>query len=288
MSTPAEPIPFRVTVKDPAGALSGDHEARLRPEGLGLALPCGEVMLPRGSCRAEGGAVKAAHDGRELEVAPAGPEAAARLAELASAPPAEVPPPPWLRRPVAVTLVCLVLAAVAFLLSWVLAPKVAGDDWVRFSPEDGAFTVEMPGTPRSDERVLDSPFGAFMNRLSRVERPDDGFVVSHCALPDRFVKGTPVEAHLRSMVLEMVEPHGGGVVSQRQINLGGHPGREVHFTLPNQAGEGVARVYRVNGHAIQLLAVGRGVSPEGKDARRFLESLRLRGPLAAPTPGAGE
>ncbi|MES2732807.1 MAG: TraB/GumN family protein [Bacteroidota bacterium] len=149
--------------------------------------------------------------------------------------------------------------------------KPAQDVWQTFAPEEGAYTVDMPGKPYPYE--INERAGIAMQVL-----PDLGtgmvyyaFSVTAGANGDAQNK----EKQLKEMINRMAKRPGMKMLSERSITFQGHPGRELDMISLSEAQYIKCRVYMRDSQVYMLMAGGKKEQMSTAVATRFFDSFHF-------------
>ena len=172
---------------------------------------------------------------------------------------------------------CLLAAAAALLpipvLAQASAPPAAQTAWSRFAPQEGRFTVLMPGTPqRSETPVLEGPGSPGRSVIYTSVVPDGVFLAGWADYAPDFKFDN--QAELAANRDNFVKGVQGRLLATRAITLGGAPGMEFDVEKPG-AWVARARLYIVGGRPYQLIAINPGTAIDAARATRFFDSLRI-------------
>lgn len=152
----------------------------------------------------------------------------------------------------------------------------AGEQWQKFAPRYGGFSVLMPGVPVYQQNVTNSVSGPVVHHSFKVIRGKvpDGFTVTY---HDLSVGVSPKRAE---MVLDMVESGrtrtGGPRRQSKHIKLGRFPGREVTIMRSDiSAGVMKNRIYLVGNRVYQVMVVTTKKDAAAPKVAKFLDSFTL-------------
>jgi hypothetical protein len=146
--------------------------------------------------------------------------------------------------------------------------------WKKFSPEKGQFSILMP----NDKVDYLAPDASQKNQVSESTKmylsthEQSIFIVSHSDFKN---DQNPVPANelLDSAIEGMLEGKK-KLLSQKDITLGTHPGREIVIRDEKEAITLTGRVFIIN-ERMYILLVGGDKSPEANDISKFLNSFEL-------------
>jgi hypothetical protein len=148
--------------------------------------------------------------------------------------------------------------------------------WQEVVWEDGDFAVLMPGEPQGTERTLggifDATFVQFTNR-------DGAYQVLYYDIPDTTLTHFTTDEILREAVDSGLAHVGAVLVSEHDISLDGHPGREVtgEFALNGADALYHGRYFVADSRFYQVYVVGDADALQQEDSDTFLNSFTLLG-----------
>lgn len=139
------------------------------------------------------------------------------------------------------------------------APAIAQSIWKRFASEEGRFSVLFPGSPEQLSRAV--PYAAGQStefRMFFVERKSDAIVYA-VAYNDFPIPASAINADVMQQALDsgrdaMLTNLKATLLSERPIQLGNHPGRELLFKLSGNA-RGRIRLYFVGTRLYQVWSI---------------------------------
>lgn len=181
---------------------------------------------------------------------------------------------------------------VVVLIGLGLAPLGAADepqppttsDWRTLDPKGGGFSVLMPGKPTSttsSKTVDGQSMTTFLWRST--PRTGQGFVVSYSDYPAGTIDQS-IDAVYHYAIQGAVESTHGQVEAERDVRVGGYPGREAELSIRDSTSGGkikvIARYVLV---APRLYGMSTTSSSGGSaDTKRFFESFVVKeGPRLA-------
>jgi hypothetical protein len=149
-------------------------------------------------------------------------------------------------------------------------------DWREFSSTEGKFAVSLPGTPKRETEKNDDGTLSYMFTLE-VEEPASAYLVSYSDIPDvELLNPEGIKKVLDDAISEFAKGGNATVQGQKEVSLGGNPGREFDFTS-TEGFSGKGRLYVVQKRMYIVVAIAPEInsSPQTQNAQRFLESFRL-------------
>jgi hypothetical protein len=152
--------------------------------------------------------------------------------------------------------------------------NLARREWRVYSSAEGGFELLGPGTPTVNTTVLNAPSGPVeQHSISFDPAGALSFGVAYLDIhPSRLAEG--VDAILSDAVGAMASGAEKTLLDDKEISLGGHPGRE--FGIRTQKGQTTrARVYVMRGRLYILVVNGAPGKDLSDEAPRFLNSFKL-------------
>ena len=137
-------------------------------------------------------------------------------------------------------------------------------EWQKFAPPGGGFSVLFPGTAQSSRQSANGVEVV----VYACENVDFNYVVGYFIFPPNMT------LTLDAVVNCMVSQTKGKLISQKNITLAGHSGREFTALLPSGALIR-QRFAMANGRFYQVGLDGPASLVEGSDATRFFDSFKL-------------
>jgi hypothetical protein len=162
-------------------------------------------------------------------------------------------------------------------------PPLSG--WKDFSPKGGGFRVTMPGRPEEKTRTVETPKGMVKITYYGIERDGLAFLVMRSDLPPDAIAGGARKT-LDEARDAGVQKSGGTLRQEREIELDGHPGREMVLDLPDSRvrGGGIyrTRIYLVGRTHYQAITLSSKARERPEEMKAFLDSFRLTSVGARP------
>jgi len=168
------------------------------------------------------------------------------------------------------------LSIVALCLA-VVAPSARCDDqpeWKEFVAKDGRFKISMPGTPKKRELETESDFGKGVLYMNVVEVGKTMYAANYCDFPAEVKKATLQQVYDSSRDGAVANMEG-KLVSEKNVKLGKHPGREIRINVAEGKRLFRVRVYLVEQRLYQVVVFGTPETATSKDADKFLDSFKL-------------
>lgn len=151
--------------------------------------------------------------------------------------------------------------------------------------EGEGFAAEMPGAPKKETHTVETEAGTLSFNTYTVESGGEVFIVGYNDFPEEMREVDPAEL-LENAKAGAVRNVNGRITGEREITIGGHPGREFVGDGVSPEGEGAqkrdgeatftARIYWVSPRLYQVLHVRPKGNAPGDNARRFLDSFALK------------
>ena len=168
------------------------------------------------------------------------------------------------------------LIILAFPLAVVLACSSLSTKWETVT--EGDLSVEMPGKPTKQAQDLPTPVGKASGQLLTLDKGAEAYVLAFHTFPPLVANANiDPKALLKGGSDSVVRSMNGKVTSQRDVNVGGHPGTEV-IGEGNKDGKDVEftiRVYWAKPRLIQTLYLSEKGKGDKSNATKFVESLKI-------------
>ena len=169
------------------------------------------------------------------------------------------------------------LRGILLLLLWLLAQQAPvfseGTNWFALSPTNGGFSIKFPTKPEDMSLDRRTVAGTIHYSTWSVERADRAFILTFIDIPNLTADEgeSLVDTNLASQIAVHI---GGELLSEKDAQIAGHPGKE--FTIANDGGKGLyrGRVFMVGVRQFTLLAYG-DVNRGTNDDFTFLNSFQL-------------
>jgi len=148
-------------------------------------------------------------------------------------------------------------------------------EWMPYLSKEGGFEVTLPGKPVESRQNVKTRLGTLQVTMLLLEQKNEAvFVVSFSEFPENAFKDGDDQKRLNFARDGAVASAKGKLKSEKKITLGKIPGREL---LIESGGKGTirTRIYAVEKRLYQTMVVGAGAFVQGKDAERFLNSLKF-------------
>ncbi len=165
---------------------------------------------------------------------------------------------------------CTVLALGVVLLG-------CGDDRVFFSSPEGRFSIAFPTTPLPTESPLETSSGPVTLHTLTASSQNTAYVVAWADYPPEAL-GNDVEQMFDQTRDNLVANLSGELVSEKQLEIQGQPGRAVTLRVAGTENVLEAHLVLAGGRLYQIAVVnseGRIGAPE---AERFLDSFEILAP----------
>ena len=157
-----------------------------------------------------------------------------------------------------------------------LALTVPQPQWTQLVSRPGGFTVLMPGRPTFQPATARDASGATSLGTWTLQLKNGAeFGVVYADLPAAVVERTPPDVLLDGARDGQLRNTKGNLLTERDLVLHGHPGREV--TVKTTWGVYACRILLVRRRLFQVMAVSPDLNAYTRDRRRFLDSFRLLG-----------
>lgn len=175
---------------------------------------------------------------------------------------------------------CLIIGLVSQAQTQSPRVKYNPNAWEGFSPENGKFTILIPGTPKETSQSI----GALTNKIYSLETNFSDFVVSYADLPKVLTSDDDIKRLFDGGINGIIAQKNGRLLSDKAIMLDNYPGREyVVETISAPSTILKVRVYLVSNRLFQIVVVQ--PKTEGRlqatidyyngIANKFLKSFKL-------------
>ncbi|MBL0358735.1 MAG: hypothetical protein IPP72_18545 [Chitinophagaceae bacterium] len=172
--------------------------------------------------------------------------------------------------------------SVIFLIAVSLSFTVTGD-WIEFTSH--GFSASFPKKPEADSQMVNSPvgklkFNSFMYDASE-DSTDENLVygVMTMIYPDSLTQQMKVPAFIKGLfdgaVKGGVNSVKGKLLSEKEIEFEGCPGREVKIDFHNGLAIIRMRMYMVKATMFTLQTITYTEKDENKQIERFMNSFKL-------------
>ncbi len=191
-------------------------------------------------------------------------------------------------------LILLIVVATILLACQSAAPTSNGsgtaapvDPWQTFSSKEGGFTLSLPGKPKEQRQPVGTAGGSVTAIMYFTEVGSTAFGVGYGDYPGSAANVDP-QAVLKGARDGAAKNVNGTVVSEKPIELAGHPGLEIAVETPASAkmpGGAMyrARIYLVGNRLYQVIYVALKKEEHAADYQKLFDSFHLDNP---PTPNA--
>lgn len=167
-------------------------------------------------------------------------------------------------------------AAFVFLVALVLAGCTPERDWRAFEWPQGGFSVLLPGKPRKEARTVKIDGTPVPLEMLSLQTKGAAYGIGYADFPP----GATAEAQVRRLAAardQLVGNIAGELKSDKEINVGGHPGREFRAegTVAGEPFVTSARVVAVGDRLYEVAVVARAEQVAAADPDLFLGSFKL-------------
>ncbi|WP_414519805.1 hypothetical protein [Nostoc sp. PCC 9305] len=147
-------------------------------------------------------------------------------------------------------------------------------EWKKFSPDEGKFSILMPGEEISDITPDKSqkPDGVESTKMYLSTNETNVFMVSYADF-NNDVTQIP-SSELLDFAVQGILEDGKKLLSQENITLGAYPGIEIKLWDEKEGIFMTGRVFIVN-QRLYILFVGSDKNPQVSDVRKFFDSFEL-------------
>jgi hypothetical protein len=159
--------------------------------------------------------------------------------------------------------------------------------WIAFTAPDGSFAVRLPEEPEIDEQAVPTEAGDIQVAMYLVEGNDRAVMLSHNEFPAAIAEAiatgddTFIQGMLDGGRDGAVGNVSGTLQDEKQITVGGFPGREFTFSVDSSASPtgdaitGIARVILTTDRLYQLISLTAADETDPTEVRAFFDSFHL-------------
>lgn len=159
--------------------------------------------------------------------------------------------------------------------------------WITFTASDGSFSVRLPEEPEVEEQAVPTEVGDIQVAMYLVESNDRTVMLSHNEFPAAIAEAiatgddTFIQGMLDSSRDGAVGNVSGALQNEKQITVGGFPGREFTFTVDPSASPtgdaitGIARVILTTDRLYQLISLTVADETDPAAVQAFFDSFQL-------------
>ena len=175
----------------------------------------------------------------------------------------------------------LLTAAILVGIVWVVrsvraVPRIDESAWKEFHPPGARCRLLMPGSVVTRQQPIPGLKQPMTIYAVKVNRPNSAFGFAYMAFSRQELGHVPLNDRFEGARQGMLaQVQGATFVSQRDITLNGHPGREYVMDVEKR-GKMTIRIYVVDGrHFYMLMAGGDRFEPDTPDVVKFFDSFVL-------------
>lgn len=169
------------------------------------------------------------------------------------------------------------LIILAFPLAVVLAcSSLTGQKWETVS--ESGITVEMPGKPTKQSQDIPTASGKATGQMMTLDKGAEAYILAFHDFPAAVANlNIDPQVLLKGASEGAVKNIDGKVASQRDINVGGHPGTEIvgEGSKDGKDVEFTIRMYWAKPRLIQTLYLSEKGKGNKSNATKFLDSLKI-------------
>lgn len=173
------------------------------------------------------------------------------------------------------------------ILAALLLPVLVGfaPDWVKFTSEKGAFSVQLPGQPEESEQAVKTDIGELSLRIFSYEtdKNDVDNNIVYMIMSTDYPESSGISSDAKERIPTMfrnavdggVKNVNGKLLSEKDITLKGFPGRQ--YKLAFQEGEGIisGRFYLVKNRMYMVQAIVMKAKENDPSVLKFLNSFSV-------------
>ncbi len=155
------------------------------------------------------------------------------------------------------------------------ASLLSAQDWVKVEPPDGAFSIEMPGTPKEMQKPVASDVGNLTVYLYIYEEENSGYIVSYNDYPETALQNIVLDSVYNNATRSTLKSTKGTLLSRDTITYQGFSGIELKYTIPGNVLVR-ARYFLVNNRLFQLMLIGDEESVYNSYGEWFFNSFKVK------------
>lgn len=148
-------------------------------------------------------------------------------------------------------------------------------EWPKFKSTEENFVISMPGEPEQERNSAPGPFGNG-HHIYSVESNGISYTISNSVFENPPARPKDIKRALdlaRDLLLTVSV---GKLLSDRDISLGGFPGREVRIEKDKKIWS--LRAYIVKGRMYQLMTTEPKAKEQSPETSKFFDSFQLLAP----------
>ncbi len=163
------------------------------------------------------------------------------------------------------------------MLSW-SGPLQAKDSWQKLTPEGGDFSIMMPAEPKRTDTITRTPVGKIREEMYTAETKSLSVLAEFSKLPGIAVFFASRKTILRKSADGLIKSEKGKVISSKDLEIGGKPGKVIQYNAPGPKGKpNLCTAHLVLNKKLLYVLIAR--SPEAKPdkagMKKFLDSFQL-------------
>ncbi|HEX7999862.1 MAG TPA: hypothetical protein VF528_15855 [Pyrinomonadaceae bacterium] len=145
------------------------------------------------------------------------------------------------------------------------------DGWIRYSSNEGRFSVLLPVQPKVTSQPVDTAAGKLINNVIFSQTTMAAYAVSYADYPQNNADPQQVLDSVRSGAITGIK---GTLISGKNIMHKGYPGRE--FQASTEGALYTSRIFLVNNRLYQMVVVAPANKSSADDINKFLTSFDLK------------
>ena len=149
-------------------------------------------------------------------------------------------------------------------------------EWETFESDTGRFSILFPGAPEKETESVPTTIGTIKTEFFMVEQKDMAYSVNYADYPAEVVAASDTRAMLDGARMGAMANVNGELLSEKEISLGGHPGREIEIEIADEDIIIRARFYLVENRLYVIQALSKESKASSPDIDEFLDSFELK------------
>lgn len=149
-------------------------------------------------------------------------------------------------------------------------------EWLNFESESGRFSVLFPGAPDEQVESVQTAIGVIETQFFMVTQRDLAYSVNLADYPPEMIAAGDTQQMLDGARDGAVSNVNGELLEEKELTLGGYPGRELKVRVEEEGIVVRARIYLVNERLYVIQAMSKERLASSEDIDKFLDSFELK------------
>ncbi len=165
---------------------------------------------------------------------------------------------------------------ISFILLLSIISCVPQSNWEVYESSEGAFSVLVMGMPDLDNTEIDIIFGSVTLYMFIWDKTDIVYMIAYADYPEEVVSYSNPEDMLNAAKEGALENVQGEIISERNIELKGYPGKEIVISAKVEKAIATVHLYMVKNRLYQVLVITTEDDPQEDNALKFLNSFDVQ------------